>query len=168
MLYFWNPDNSSIQGMMNLSALSTLHPFADQKKSEKYWEAVAANMCSFCWSVWRLQYQKFQSEISIFETLFRHTHPLKSFIVWKFRSYRGTILSRTILTFQSLHCYGTTSSKYRRSFVSFVLRMFVAQILWDRKEDSFFFLRMGSLQFMRTDIFWGCPVLLALSIWYHL
>ena len=36
MLYFWNPDDSSIQGMINLSALSTLHPFADQKKSEKY------------------------------------------------------------------------------------------------------------------------------------
>ena len=103
VLYFWNPDDSSIQGMVDLSALSTLHPFADQKKSEKYWEAVAANMCSFCWSVWRLQYQKFQSEISIFETLSRHTHPLKSFIVWQFRSYRRTILSRTILTFQSLH-----------------------------------------------------------------
>ena len=79
------------------------HPFADQNKSKKYRETIAANMCSFCWSVWRLQYQKFQSEISIFETLSRHTHPLKSFIVWQFRSYRGTILSRTILTFQSLH-----------------------------------------------------------------
>ena len=142
-------------------------PFICRSKEigEIYRETKAANMCSFCWSVWRLQYQKFQSEISIFETLSRHTHPLKSFIVWKFRSYRGTILSRTILTFQSLHCYGTTSSKYS---VSFVLRMFVAQILWDRKEDSFFFLRMGSLQFIRTDIFWGCPVLLALSIWDHL
>ena len=194
------------------------HPFADQNKSKKYRETIAANVLFFLvcvaasiskvskWNIhiWNfvqthpptkkfycVAVQKLPRDNLIQDNLnFSITSPdtvLLALSIWdhflapswgclELKAYEiGKKLASSCWGWpgcslweqKNLRLSSTFSSEYMRSFLASSWGCFIAQIFWDWKEVSFFLLRMARLQFMRTDIFWGCPVLLALSIWDH-